>query len=479
MAGDSQNITGRPWGNVASYTDAEWHDIWRTLFDGSGDRGPLMLSTDDDFEVTQTTPAGMTIQVATGTAIVGGLWGQSEETVTLTVAANGGGANRYDLVFLHWQRGDQDLRVRIVDGTAATCALAVAPATNAIGSYQTAGPPMTQWAVPLACITVVPAAAQILDANITDMREFCQFRTAAGDIADGTTVTTQVVAGLTPAMTDAGAELVLAADGVGVDEINSEIAGDGLTGGSGSALDVVPGTGLELVGDALQIAASAAGDGLSGGAGAALDVNVDAATIVIAADTLSVGTVDDSHISNRTRYVWIGANEMYLQSGGGATWGSIGAHPVPAEGWIFPQAVNEYVIAHIQFPQDMANYAISATLRFVWAHALAGGGPFTTWWHFLYNPSTAGAPYRGYYRCADPMTGTPNQGWAKATNEVSVATADLRKCTDSGEAIIWLTDVEAGNYLDLQIGRNGASPSDDYLGDVVLLGVRFQYTADM
>ena len=86
-------ITGRPFDNLAAYEDAEWHTIWGTLFDGTEERGPL-LGAGGDFAVSESSPVAMTIEVATGVAFVGGLWGQSSDTETLTVAANGGGANR-------------------------------------------------------------------------------------------------------------------------------------------------------------------------------------------------------------------------------------------------------------------------------------------------------------------------------------------------------------------------------------------------
>lgn len=464
---DSSNITSRPWGNLASYTDAEWHEVWRSVHDGSDDRGPLFMS-DDDFEVTESDPVGMTIEIGTGAAVVGGLWGQSTAAQTLTVAANGGGANRYDLVFLHWTRTNQDLRIRIVDGSAATCATAVAPATNAIATYQTAGPPVTQWAVPLACITVTPGAVQILNANITDLREFSRFRSAAGDIGDGTHITTGIVSGLTPAMTDTGAVLKIADAGVGVDEISSAIAGDALTGGDGSALDVVAGTGLEVSGDALQIAAAAAGDGLGGGAGAALDVNVDASTIVIAADTLSVGSIDNTNIDNRYRYQFIPASAMHLASGSGASWGTLAGLPVCAEGWLFPAAANNYVIFHQKAPIGYVGLT-NTPLWFVWAHVNAGA-TLTCRWQMYYASSPGGASWT--FNCGDTIVDTHS---GSKTANVDAADSGLRICTDTTELLYYMEVGEA--YLDFQVGRMGAA--DTYAANVLLLGCYVRSVRDM
>jgi len=68
-----------------------------------------------------------------------------------------------------------------------------------------------------------------------------------------------------------GTGLEISADTV---RIAAAAAGDGLTGGGGSALAVNVGTGLEIDSDAVRIAAAAAGDGLTGGGGSALAVNV-------------------------------------------------------------------------------------------------------------------------------------------------------------------------------------------------------------
>jgi hypothetical protein len=94
------------------------------------------------------------------------------------------------------------------------------------------------------------------------------------------------------ASTPAGNALKVAAGGIGVTQLNSAVAGAGLTGGSGTALAVGAGTGITVNADSIavnvsafageglendgtgkiRIAAAAAGDGLTGGAGSALAV---------------------------------------------------------------------------------------------------------------------------------------------------------------------------------------------------------------
>lgn len=82
-------------------------------------------------------------------------------------------------------------------------------------------------------------------------------------------------------------ELVLPGGSVSKSEINANIAGDGLTGGAGSALAVNPGTGLEISSDTVRIAAAAAGNGLTGGGGSALAVG-GSSTITVSADSIAV-----------------------------------------------------------------------------------------------------------------------------------------------------------------------------------------------
>lgn len=82
-------------------------------------------------------------------------------------------------------------------------------------------------------------------------------------------------------------------------QLNTSVAGDGLVGGGGAALSVNDDDStLTIVTDVLkvkdggitgtQLNASVAGDGLAGGGGSALSVNVDATTIEISTDTLRV-----------------------------------------------------------------------------------------------------------------------------------------------------------------------------------------------
>lgn len=85
--------------------------------------------------------------------------------------------------------------------------------------------------------------------------------------ADGTTLT------LT------GTQFSVTSGGITGTQLNASVAGNGLSGGGGSALAVNAGTGLEINADNVRIAATAAGNGLTGGGGSALAVNAGSGVI--------------------------------------------------------------------------------------------------------------------------------------------------------------------------------------------------------
>jgi len=96
-------------------------------------------------------------------------------------------------------------------------------------------------------------------------------------------------------LSDLAAELAgagLEADGAGNLRIAAAAAGDGLTGGAGSALSVnatdLAGAGLEASAGDLRLAAAAAGNGLTGGAGSALAVGDAGKGVQVNADDVQV-----------------------------------------------------------------------------------------------------------------------------------------------------------------------------------------------
>jgi hypothetical protein len=95
--------------------------------------------------------------------------------------------------------------------------------------------------------------------------------------------------GITIGGTTTNPSVALSANGVTATQLNTSVAGNGLTGGGGTALAVNAGTGLEIVSDAVRIAAAAAGNGLTGGAGSALAVGAGTG-ISVTADAVAIDT---------------------------------------------------------------------------------------------------------------------------------------------------------------------------------------------
>jgi hypothetical protein len=421
---DSQAITSRPWGNLASYTDAEWWEVWQSLFDGSEDRGPLLKYL-NGLEVSASSPAAMTIGIATGAGFVAGLWFKNDTARTLSVAANGGGAARYDLVFAHYTRATQQVRLRIVDGTAATCATAVAPAANAVATYQVG---VDEWAVPLACVTVAPGATSIGSGNITDLREFSRFRTDPGSLPDGSTIGV-----------DGNRQMYVLDGGVGVDQISTAIAGAGLVGGGGAALDVNP-------------------DGVT------LEVNADQLRIM--GGEVTAGIRED-----RTRTFYVGANKMRATGAGNVYWGSPAGLPDTAEGWMF-EATSKAVLAHVQIPADFASDLLCYA---VWAHTYSGGGSQDINWGVDAAAESGSGDLS--LDCDQDITdfslecGT--SGCQAVTGEENTRKCSLMTVDDCFDLV-----TTGGQMMDLGVGVTGKGGGLDW-DQFVLLGLLFEYTADM
>ena len=86
-----------------------------------------------------------------------------------------------------------------------------------------------------------------------------------------------------------GTQFGVPASGITATQIAAAVAGNGLSGGAGTALAVATGTGLEISSDTVRIAAAAAGAGLTGGAGSALAVGAGTG-ITVNADDIALDT---------------------------------------------------------------------------------------------------------------------------------------------------------------------------------------------
>ncbi len=144
---------------------------------------------------------------------------------------------------------------------------------------------------------------QILDASVTE--DELSTSVAGNGISGGAgTALALDLNELSAVAVDVAADLIAIEDATdnstkkeSIADIMTAVAGDGL-GATSGVLEVNPGTGLEIDTDTVRIAAAAAGVGLTGGGGSALAVDLDElnteATFDVAADFLAIVDATDS-----------------------------------------------------------------------------------------------------------------------------------------------------------------------------------------
>lgn len=166
---------------LAPYDEQEWDDNERMMFGSGGNCGVLANPYGlNKLAVTQRgAGASMSVDVGTGAALVYGKRYKNTATVNLTIAANASGNPRIDRVVAVWNRqavayagvtpniDPKTCRLAVLEGTPAASPTAPALTQNAATVYM----------IPLAQVAVANGAVSILDANITDEREFVQFAT--------------------------------------------------------------------------------------------------------------------------------------------------------------------------------------------------------------------------------------------------------------------------------------------------------------
>ncbi len=142
-------------GVLSPYDNDEWSDTWRKLFiRDRTTQGPI---EGVENQLVVSNPAGTTIRVATGAALVDGKFYETDANVDNVIAAPAV-STRIDRVILRKIWGTQTVRVAILTGVEGGGVPTVT---------QTDG---TIWEIPLAqiSITTVPAI------TITDERDFCR-----------------------------------------------------------------------------------------------------------------------------------------------------------------------------------------------------------------------------------------------------------------------------------------------------------------
>lgn len=154
--------TSLPWGGIAvgdsgPYTDDDWTDVWRKIF--TRDRTLEGVIPDYLNELVVTNPAGVTIRVATGAAIVDGKFYNNTANVDFAGAAPGGGSNFYTVVS-HKDFAAQTVRLSM------------------LGPNVVAPPAVTQadgvdWEIAIATVEITSGSV----VTITDVRVYCHFNT--------------------------------------------------------------------------------------------------------------------------------------------------------------------------------------------------------------------------------------------------------------------------------------------------------------
>jgi len=140
---------------LAPYDDDEFSDIWRKLFTTDRSIEGILRGFLNELEVSN--PAGVTIRVKTGAAMVDGKFYETTAVVDNVVVVPGAGSNYYTIV-LRKDWALQTVRVAV------------------LGPDVGAPPVVTQndgitWEISLATVQVASGGA----ITITDTREFCHF----------------------------------------------------------------------------------------------------------------------------------------------------------------------------------------------------------------------------------------------------------------------------------------------------------------
>jgi len=142
-------------GGDRTYTSDAWAQVLGAII------GDGVVATGNELAVAEASPPAMSVRVNTGKAFIGGYYFEVHTgQETLTIGAAHATLPRIDRVVVR-----RDLAGR-------TAVLAVLPGTPAASPT---APALTQvtagvWEIPLAQVAVAPAAASIVDANITDER---------------------------------------------------------------------------------------------------------------------------------------------------------------------------------------------------------------------------------------------------------------------------------------------------------------------
>ena len=195
--------------------------------------------------------------------------------------------------------------------------------------------------------------------------------------------------------------------------------------------------------------ADVAGDGLvlSGGA---LAVNVDDATIEIDTDTLQIktGGLDNTHLANRTRTLFIPATECYNST-------DVGYQNNTARGWEMIDAKFCECYGAFRCPADFAS---AGTLQAIFEPAANGNA-------YVYLVGYYGADGEAY------STNANNTGW--------LTEAVTSGVNDQLTAALSLAALAADDYVLCKFIRDATNVADTISATLYFVGFLVSYTADM
>ena len=277
-------------------------------------------------------PDSKLLQITTTNKVAGSavedvfLRNDSDDTSTGRIKANGFDAN------------NQQIK-SVADGTSAFDAVNYQQLQSAVGTLTLDGTSLIQTINGLKVNAGGIDAAHLASGSVTAAKLAADTKgngivsgagTAITVLADGTSLTVGAsgvkvtAAGIDEAMLANGAvtSSKIGATAVTAAKLGSDVAGNGLTGGNGTALAAladgtsltVGGTGIKITNagvDPAHLSDAVAGAGLSGGAGSPLSVNVDSSSIAISGDTLTIpalgitngllaGSISDDKLSTIT-----------------------------------------------------------------------------------------------------------------------------------------------------------------------------------
>lgn len=389
----------------------------------------------DSLQVIQNSPAGMSVLLYIGAAIVHGTTYYNDAALTVSVAANGSGNPRIDTLVLRKSWAAQTVRAAILQGT---------PAASPSAPSLTQSDGVT-WEIPIADIAVANAAVSITAANITQRAEYT-------NAADG--VYLDRLANNSPVVLTTGAAVVL--DAASDRSVKRTATGnDPRTAGFWQGRTSPAGRGRVLNrGIGYVNAASAVTRGQYGYMLAATQTTVTATdqrmmnSICIFLETTSVA----------------GPALAFIDAGLGAQYGPIAPASrlaAPAASIVISGWSNVYNTLVVEFYLRSVTAALSDTVLFRW-NGDAVAANYYNYTAFIANSTPATTAIQNLAATAGTnfsipgATGTPASSYAYGTMHVNNAAQAAESKHISGHYYLQLTNVNGG----LLVGQIGGRHSD-------------------